>query len=437
MRLAAKTVLTLITLSLAVTLPACGDSGADAPTAGKSGDTASRGAATDDDATAVSVGDPAGGDRTRVTEPSRPAPVQLPEAPPLTDDAARAELLTALGDLAPEEASRASLLYLAELGDRSIIDAVREQLLAMEGGTYEDPVAAALGLEVLLVLGDKEAVPATLALAQSMLEEEEDVEGIAWALGRIEGARATEADALLAEMAQSDYDGAASAAIEALARRGSRAADAILPGLAADAERYDAVRGSAAAAMLMTGHERAKSSMDALIASDADGSEIIAGLGIPGADVTVPYIQQIMARGLEEGNADLEFAEACYALAAIYGGTSGAARGRDLLLGWLAEDRDLDCDEATYALWVLGDASRTDAAARLLASEVASAARHDPELAVDLLKEVARRGLARDPRFAPAVDAAAVAPPREGLPGLDLSTQQLRAAAAYAYLRSR
>ena len=136
-------------------------------------------------------------------------------------------------------------------------------------------------------------------------------------------------------------------------------------------------------------------------------------------------------------NKPVEFAEACYALAAIFRGTPDADRGRTLIDGWLARDPDLEGDEAVYALWVLGDNGRTNDAARLLAEEVATAERHDAELAIDLLDEVARRGLARDPRFAKAVNAAAISQPRQGVPGLDLSAQHLRAAAAYAYLRSR
>ena len=423
----ARLLLAPLTLAAALTLTACGEEPA------ASGDRATeRGTGTVEGGDATGDGTEPG--RERVPVPSRPQPVTLPAAPELTDDAAEAELAGMLGDLAPEEASRAALLYLAELRHPGLADIVRSELLARDGGEYEDPIAAALGLEVLLILGDAEAPAATQELARALLDEEDEVEGIAQALARVPGA---DADRLLVELAESDYDDVASAAVEALATRGSRAGASVLPGLAADSERLDALRGTAVAALLMTGHERAAGSADALLAGDADASEVVAGFGVPGADATVPYIERIMERAFEEQNADLEFAEACYALAAIFRGTSGAARGRDLVLGWLQRDPDLDGDEATYALWVLGDDTRTAAAAQLLANEVANAARHDPELAVDLLEEVARRGLARDPRFAKAVDAAAVAPPREGLPGLDLATQRLRAAAAYAYLRSR
>ena len=376
--------------------------------------------------------------RDRRPVPDASDTVPLPAAPDLTADAARAELAGALDDLAPEEASRAALLYLASLGDGGLADRVRQELLAEDGGEYDDNVAAALGLEILLVLGESDAPARTLALARQLIDAEDEVEGIAQALGRIEGKFAADADALLVELAgDSAYDEVVAAALEALATRRSPAAAKILPQIAADGELFDAVRGTAVTAMLMTGHTDAARAADALVASDVDGSELIAGCGVPGGEAAVPYITRIVQRAFAEGNADLEFAEACYALARIYGGTSGAAHGRELIQGWLELDPDLEGDEATYALWVLGDEARTDAAARLLASEVASAARHDPELAVDLLEHLAERGLARDPRFEKAVSAAAATPPRAGLPGLDLATQRLRAAAAYAFLRAR
>ncbi len=428
-----------LTLALALLLPGCGDDPAPEGDAAATAATATTGASDDaaDPATASGTQPERPSGRERVSEPPRPEPVVLPDAPDLTDDAAQSEITSALTDLAPEEASRASLLYLAGLGDRSIADVVRRELLSRDGGEYDDPAAAALGLEVLLVLGEADAAPEAIALARKLLEEEDEVEGIAFALSRVTGEHAAEADEVLAELANSDFDDTAGAAVEAIAIRGSKAAEAVLPGIVADAERYDALRGTALAAMLMTGHERAATSADALLASDADGSEVIAGLGVAGAAAAVPYIERIMDRALAEGNAGLEFADACYTLAEIYRGTSGAAGARKLIQGWMAQDPGLDGDEATYALWTLGDTSRADAAARLLASEVATAARHDAELAIDLLEEVARRGLARDPRFAKAVNAAAIAPTRENIPGIDLSTQQLRAAAAYAYLRSR
>mgnify|MGYP006969430741 FL=1 len=56
---------------------------------------------------------------------------------------------------------------------------------------------------------------------------------------------------------------------------------------------------------------------------------------------------------------------------------------------------------------------------------------------MEIIEEIARRGVARDPRFREAVDAAAAATPDPGRPGTNLNVDALRAAAAYAYLKSR
>jgi len=409
---------------LALPLAGCGDGSDD-----------SNGSA----ATATRGGDgTTGTDNTgRVAPPRAVATPKLPNAPALTDDAAESVLHSVLGSIEPDQASRDTLLYLVALDDKAALDAVRAQLLAKSDGEYDDTSAAALGLELLLAAGEQDAASETIDLARLLIDDDEEIPGIAWALSRIEGTQQRAAEELLARMTLSFDDEVSMLALEALAKRRSPAAAEHLGDIAGDADNSDMVRATAVAAMLMTNDERGAQAADSMVTSDAVGWEVVDGFAIHGATDAVPYIKRVMEQALADGNAEFEFTSACNALLEIYGNGPGAASGRALIEGWLEVDPDLDPETATYVLWALGDDSRTAEAAALLASEVAFATGGDGEMAVALLDEVARRGLARDPRFKKAVDAAAAMEDRKGLPGLDLTTQSLRAAGAHAYLRSR
>ncbi len=382
-----------------------------------------------------------GSDRNRERTPRQVPPriqaPKLPDAPPLTDAEAERVLSSVMGELEASEASRNTLLYLVELKNKAALDAIRIELLAQTDGEYDDPDAAALGLEMLLASGDQSVASTALDLARVLIDEEEEVPHLAAALSRIEGAQRGDAERLLARLTISFDDEVAMMALETLAKRRSPAAAEHLSDIAGDAENDDMVRATAVVAMLMTNDARGGEAADALVDGDASGWEIIDGFAVEGATDAVPYIRRSVAKALAEGNAEFEFTAACNSLVEIYRSGPGAADARALIEGWLAKDPDLDPDTATYALWVLGDNDRTAAAAALLATEVINAMKGDGEMAVDLLNEVARRGLARDPRFKKAVDAAAAMKDREGMPGRDLTTQSLRAAAAHAYLRSR
>jgi len=433
MRRSASPILLALALALPLALPltGCGDASDGDGDAGKKAGTAKE---QDGDTSA-------GGETTATREPRTtperaPAPT-LPDAPALSDDAAERVLHSVLGELEADEASRATLLYLVELDDDAALEAVRATLLAQTDGEYDDPSAAALGLELLLASGDQSAATATIELARFLFEEESELPGIAWALARIEGTQQKQAEELLAQMTLSFDDEVSMLALEALAKRRSPVAAAQLQEIVGETGNDDMLRATAVAAMLMTNDARGAQAADSMLTGDAVGWEIVDGFAIHGATDTVPYIQRVMDAALAEGNAEFEFTSACYALLEIYGNGPGADSGRELIEGWIAADADLDPETATYALWAMGDDSRTAAAAELLATEVAYAQASDGEMAVALLDEVARRGLARDPRFKKAVDAAAAMKDRENLPGLDLTTQSLRSAAAHAYLRSR
>jgi len=393
----------------------------------------------DSQAALTSARTDSGSDRERTPRqvPPRIQMPKLPDAPPLTDAEAERVLSSVMGGLEASEASRNTLLYLVELKNKAALDAIRDELLAQTDGEYDDPDAAALGLEMLLASGDQSVASTALDLARVLIDEEEEVPHLAAALSRIEGARRGDAERLLAQLTISFDDEVAMMALETLAKRRSPAAAEHLADIAGDAENDDMVRATAVVAMLMTNDARAGEAADALVDGDASGWEIIDGFAVDGATDAVPYIKRSVAKALAEGNAEFEFTAACNSLVEIYRSGPGAADARALIEGWLVKDPDLDPDAATYALWVLGDNDQTAAAAALLATEVIIAMKGDGEMAVDLLNEVARRGLARDPRFRKAVDAAAAMEDREGLPGRDLTTQSLRAAAAHAYLRSR
>ncbi len=428
----------LACLSLATVLaaaPGCGD------------DTAPQGGGAP--ATPTTPDAPAGASPTATERPqpetptpTRPRvhePAKLPSAPPVQADGARATLRHAAESNADIDGMRAALLYLAELRDADLAADIRRRLLAKDAGAYVDDDDAAVGLEVLLALGDAQAAEEALALARALLADEEASPAIAQALARVDGARRADAEALLAQIAVGDDPDAALFAVEALAAHRSTTANAALSRIAGDASAEELLRGSALAGLLAAGDAGAAALAERLAADADDGSALIDGLAVAGVREVVPYVQKLVERGFAEGNADFEFESACTALATVYGDgadAAGAAQARQAITDWLRRDGSLDGDVATVALWRLGDDARGAEAAKLLAYEVANHEGRDPDVAIELLEEVARRGLADDPRFAAAVRAAAALEPSTSGPGLDLAAARLRAAAAYAFLKS-
>lgn len=398
------------------------------------------------------------------TAPAAPAPATgtkpaaqpkraMPSFPPLTEEAAKKVLHEQLDRLAGDDASRQTLLYLADLGDRAGVNALHEKLLAAHDGQFDDLPGAAVGAEAMIAYGEKDGAATALKVAKEYAATEEAAdEYLVRALARVEGAERAEAVAALVKIAGAagDADGdedVSTVAVQALARSGAAEAREVFAKLAANAELNGRIRGAAVAGLLKLSDPKGKEFAEKLAresSSQTDGSgaqpeDVIDGLGVEGVDAAIPYIKSIVDTVLaDEGAPGMwEVPAAASAIARMHAKGGGAE-----LVPWLravgAKEDGFHEDEAALALWALGDdASAAAVAAQLEGMVAAWSATTNMESAVEILDIAARRGVAAKAPFRVIVDSAAQLDPTRGQgKGTDYNLVALKLAAAHAYLKS-
>jgi hypothetical protein len=379
----------------------------------------------------------------RATPPAK----KMPEMPPLTEATAKAVFASQVAALDADDASREALLYLADLGDRSCLAAVRERLLARNEKGYTGLTAAALGAEALLAFGEKDAASVALAVAKQYASEEEDAdEYLLHALARVQGAERGEALKSLIEAAESEDPNLVPLAVQLLAASSATEARDVLDRIARDAEQDAQVRGAAAAGLLHLKDPKAAELAESLVRAatnekgeeQLDAADLMVGFGVEGVAESSPYVRKLVDASLAVNDAGATFVmtELATALGAIYR-TSGGAE----LVPWLREigkrNDDEYSDETALAMWTLGDDSHAATVAQQLEAMVAQyAVVNGLEDAVEILDVAARRGVAAKEPFRRIVDSAAQIQPPSGAVAANGHVRALNLAAAHAFLKS-
>jgi hypothetical protein len=399
---------------------------------------------------APTVGPGAGPAKTEGPGPSSStaAPAKkMPQMPPLTEASAKAVLAAQVATLGSDDESRQALLYLADLGDRSCLAAVRERLLARDANGFADSTAAAVGAEALLAFGEPDGAATALAVAKQYAAEDSDPdESLLRALARVKGAERAEALKTLLDVAGSDDAAVAALAVQLLAASGDREAGELFARLARDAAQDAPLRGAAAAGLLHMKDPKAAEIADALVRSatskDADAkiddAELLLGFGVEGAVEASPYVRKLVDAVLDVNDAGATFTmdELAPALAAIHRQGGGAE-----LVPWLREvgkkyDNEY-ADVAALSLWTLGDDSQAAAVANQLRDALAKLpGLTDLDGAVAILDAAARRGVAGTPPFRPIVDTAAQIQAPSSAVAANGHVRALNLAAAHAFLKS-
>ena len=374
---------------------------------------------------------------------------ELPKLPPLTADVARRVLASQLDQLGGDDVSRQALLYMADLGDRSAVNAIHEKLLTLHEGAFEDVLAAAVGVEALLAYGEPGASAKALEVAKQYKAEEEDPdEYLVHMLARVTGPERGAAVAELVAIAQGDDEDVASVAIDELAKLAAPEANAAFLAVAANPELEGHIRGAAAAGLLRLSDPKAKELTLKLFAGPGEADtfegpepeDVIEGLGVEGAVEASPYIRNAVDSSLtEEGLGGVwEVPAAASALARIHRKGGGAE-----LVPWLRaiaqRDDAFHEDDAALALFAFGDDGSAALVAQGLEGSVAAgwAQPSQMETAVEILDIAARRGVAARPPFDTIVSCAAQLDPKRGSDkGIDYNLRSLSLAAAHAYLKS-
>jgi hypothetical protein len=380
--------------------------------------------------------------------PAVPVKREMPKKPPLTEEVARRVLRGQMDRLAGDDASRQALLYLADLGDRTVVNAFHEKLLKIQDGRFEDVRSAAVGAEASLAFGEPGAAATALKVAKQYEEEEEDPDDmLLHALARVDGPERAEATAILVKVAGNYVeDQVAPLAIEILAKNATKEARELFLTVARDPEAEARARGAAVAGLLRIADPEAKAVADKLVAEAANPDspegvapeDVVAGLGVEGAVEAVPYIQKLMDAAVSSDAAGAVWVgdETSTALVRIHAKGGGAA-----LVGWLkeiAKKNEAEFEEAaSYTLWAFGDAPSAAIVAKTLEGSVAAwNATTDMEPAVVILDTAARLGGAAAPPLRPIVDSAAQIDPASGAKGNYDALLSLNLAAAHAFLKS-
>jgi len=391
-----------------------------------------------------------GGDAEPVGPKHTPAPAAetidfvLPSVPQLDEDTARAGVEDSVDVTAGDIVTQDALLGLVDRDEAArAVKLARETYLVRGDEDYEDRLAALIGLEVLLAAGEPGAIEETLRLADVILADEEDETSaqLVAALARIGGAERTRAEKLLARIVTLGDDGdEALSAMFVLAERRTTAHLDLMDRTARDLGSLDSLRAAAAGGLVNAGDPRGAKLIAALSgAPDAQLVEVLTGFSVKGATGLLPHVRDTVERAIASGeDAAPEFDAACYAMSDMFAGSDGTP-ARELINGWLASGPEsFEDDAASYALWMLGDDDRADEVRTILVREIASAGGTDVELAVLLLDEIGRRGLAGDERFQDAVEAAAqVEIPGDADPWVAQRLRWLRLAGSNAFLRSQ
>jgi hypothetical protein len=376
-----------------------------------------------------------------------PPAKKMPDMPPLTEATAKAVLASQVAALDADDASRAVLLYLADLGDRSCLASVRERLLARNDKGYTGLPAAAIGAEALLAFGEEDAASVALAVAKQYASEEQDPdEYLLHALARVQGAGRGEALKTLIESAESEDQDLVPLAVQLLAASGAAEARDVLDRIARNADQDAQVRAAAAAGLLHLKDPKAAEIADALVRAatsekgedQLSADDLVAGFGVEGVAEASPYVRKLVDASLAVNDAASSFvmSEVATALGSIHR-TSGGAD----LVPWLREigkrnDEEYS-DETALAMWTLGDDSHAATVARQLEGMVAQYAvvtSFDP--AVEILDVAARRGVAAKEPFRRIVDSAAQIEPPSPAAGANGHIRALNLAAAHAFLKS-
>ena len=382
-------------------------------------------------------------------EKRAPAPAvrKMPEMPPLTEAAAKAVLASQVAELRGDDASRQALLYLADIGDRTCLAAVREKLLAQGKQGYSELPAAAIGAEALLAFGEQDGASVALAVAKQYASEEEDPdEYLLHALARVQGAERGQALKTLIDAASSDDPNVVPLAVQLLAASPAAEARDLFERLARDTNQETQVRGAAAAGLLRLKDGKAAEIAEALVrAATTEGgddqieaSDLLIGFGVEGAAETSPYLRKIVDASLAVNDASTTFVmgEIATALGSIHRASGGAE-----LVPWLREigkknDEEYS-EETALAIWTLGDDSQAAEVAKqaeAMVAQYASVTNLDP--AIEILDAAARRGVAAKEPFRRIVDSAAQVVPPSGAVAANGHIRALNLAAAHAFLKS-
>jgi hypothetical protein len=372
---------------------------------------------------------------------------ELPKFPPLTEEVARRVLRGELDRLGGDDVSRQALLYLADLGDRSVVGAIHDKLLAEAGGKFEDLPAAAIGAEASLVFGEPGAAQTVLKVAKQYADEQEDAdEFLVRALARVDGPERAAATAELVKIATLGDPQIAVVAVQALAKNAAKEARETFLRFAKDESADGKLRGAAVAGLFRIEDPAAKELADKLVAAagvaeSAEGPEpqdVVAGFGVEGAVEVVPYLQKLTDAAVAQDSAATIWVadEATAALVRIHANGGGTA-----LVPWLkalAKKSEGEYeDAAAYTLWAFGDEGSAAAVAKTLEGSVATwATPNNMEPAVDILDTAARLGTAAKPPLRALVDSAAQIDPAAGAKGLSVDLVALNLAAAHAFLKS-
>ena len=393
--------------------------------------------------------------------PPAPAKREMPKFGPLTEEAARAVLKKELDSLGGDDLSRRTLLYLADLGDRSAVNAIHDKLLTQHEGQYEDPSGAAVGVEALLAYKEAAAGAMALKLAKQAIDEQTVDEYVVHMLARVEGAERAEAVSQLMKIAAGDDEFAAAAAVSALGAIAAPEAKDLLAKMSGDKALDGRIRGAAVAGLLHVGDARGPAAADALIqeamteqpappagkpmAPPAEGADlhpepedVLGGLGVDGAVEAAPYVRKLM---------DLVIAQDAFAMIAAPEAASSLLRifvkggGTDLIpwLHQIAKNEEVDLEaESALALWALGDeGAAVDVATQLESMIAAYIPPQGTEPMIEILAAAARRGVAAKMPLRPAVESAAqMTSPPGTKDGSDLGLREMKVAAAHAFLKS-
>jgi hypothetical protein len=334
---------------------------------------------------------------------------------------------------------------MAALGDAAGVRAAAAKLLVKgpSTGGYEDPEGAAAALAALAALGDTAAHAPTIALAEAAIAADDYPEALADALAALPASHAEKGRELLGKFALDPFAGTAS--LDAIVRLGDARFAPLLHQVAGSEDNSDTDRGLALAGLLALGDPRAAAVLDALLQAsrgNANGAELVDGLGVEKQAASVPAIRRFVAEALREDlGGSVEIRAAALALVTIRGAGKGDADDRAWLRSLLGKDDGFADTSVRAALWTLGDDAEAEAAATVVRDAILGLRRnvYDVEDAVAVLEGVAARGLGGRPPFDKIVDAAAAVDGTTDPSKPDLSAQadRLRTAAAWARLAAK
>ncbi len=366
--------------------------------------------------------------------------IALPKLPELTDARARQALETNLTELIWDDRVRSGLLYMAKLGDRSMINRIHTELLKKEDDFYpQDISGAAMGLEALSIYGESDIAPRIVALAQEGLEFDDVDAYVVEAMGQLGGMpQQTAVEPILMKLSDYGDPEVDEGSLALLASWRSAQAAPLFLQFANDEQADDPMRGFGVAGLLALGDENGAKLADELLKIDSvlDPQAVMMGFRIAGVTETIPHMKKLVQEVITADEYGFEPEAFCLALLEIY--PDGDIGEHAEFVKWIWEE--IEEPYAAITLWRSGRDEYAPLVAEEIARAVSGVGIMDVGDAVQILEWVGDRGVGRTPAFKAVVSAAAQITATAKKPSRQAQANAaagwLNVAGAYAWLKS-